>query len=97
MNNPCVEWPQRMRRADAARYLQTVHGIPLTAKTLLNRSAAGLDPRPEYLGTIPYYRRNALDQWAEQAFTAESPVAVTRRRARQADALRRAAEPQPTA
>jgi hypothetical protein len=73
-------WPRRLRRAEAARYLREVHGVPLSEKTLGNRNASGLEPRPEYLGTIPYYRPEALDAWAATAFTQESPVAVTRRK-----------------
>jgi hypothetical protein len=72
----------RLRRGAAAQYLQEVHGIPLTEKTLRNRNAAGLDPKPEYLGTIPFYTPEILDAFAETAFTPESPVTVTRRRHR---------------
>jgi hypothetical protein len=43
---------------------------------------SGFDPRPEYLGTIPFYRIETLDAFAETAFTPESPVAVTRRNAK---------------
>jgi hypothetical protein len=73
-------WPRRMRRADAVRYLREVCGIPFEEKTLANRNAAGLAPRPEYLGTIPFYRPEVLDAFAATVFTSESPVAVTRRR-----------------
>ena len=64
----------------ASRYLREVHGIDLEERTLRNRNAAGLRPKPEYLGTIPFYRIETLDEFAETAFTQESPVAVTRRR-----------------
>jgi hypothetical protein len=63
------------------RHLKEVHGIEFEEKTLANRNAAGLEPLPEYLGTIPYYRVDKLDAWADTAFTSESPVAVTRRKA----------------
>jgi hypothetical protein len=86
---PNKQQRRRLRRGEAAHYLQEVHGIPLSEKTLANRNAAGLEPRPEYLGTIPFYRPEALDAWAERAFTPESPVAVTRRRARQLQNERR--------
>jgi hypothetical protein len=72
--------PKR-RRAEAAQYLRDQHGIPYTDKTLANRAAAGLRPKPVYLGTIPYYTETELDDYAATAFTPESPVAVTRRKA----------------
>jgi hypothetical protein len=71
---------RRLRRAGAAQYLNDVHGIPYTEKTLRNRNAAGLEPLPEYLGTIPFYTPQGLDDFARTAFTPESPVTVTRRR-----------------
>lgn len=81
MSDP--QFPRRMRRGAACKYLNEVHGIPIEPKTLANRNAAGLDPKPEYLGTIPFYRTEVLDAYAETAFTAESPVTVTRRRIKQ--------------
>lgn len=75
-------WPRRMRRAQAAEYLRDAHGLPVTEKTLSNRCASGLGPRPEYFGSIPFYRREVLDAWAQAAFTPESPVTVLRRRMR---------------
>jgi hypothetical protein len=63
------------------RYLKDVHGIDLEEKTLANRNAGGRGPKPEYFGTVPFYRTEVLDDWAETAFTAESPVAETRRKA----------------
>jgi hypothetical protein len=76
-----VPRPRRLRRAKAVVYLDEVHGIEIEEKTLANRNAAGLGPKPEYFGTIPFYRTEVLDAWAESAFTSESPVAVTRRKA----------------
>jgi hypothetical protein len=64
----------------------------MTPKTLANRNAAGLEPRPEYLGTIPFYTAEKLDAWAATAFTAESPVAVTRRRHAELERARREQE-----
>jgi len=54
--------------------MREYHGIEMTEKTLRNRNAAGLDPKPEYFGTIPFYRPEVLDAFAKSAFTAESPV-----------------------
>jgi hypothetical protein len=81
---PAAPHQRRRRRQEAAQYLREVHGIPYTEKTLANRNAAGLGPRPEYLGTIPFYTEATLDAFARDAFTAESPVAVTRRKAKEA-------------
>jgi hypothetical protein len=79
-DTPTPSPQQRLRRAVAAAYLNQKHGIPYTEKTLRNRNAAGLGPRPEYLGTIPFYTPQELDDFAATAFTLESPVTVTRRR-----------------
>lgn len=81
-----VSRPRRLRRAQAADYLREAHGIDIKEKTLANRNASGLGPFPEYLGTIPFYRPEVLDAWADTAFTDESPVTVTRRRASGAEA-----------
>jgi hypothetical protein len=81
-----------MRRVEAAEYLQGVHGIPFTERTLASRNAAGLDPKPEYLGTVPYYRQGVLDEFAATAFLPESPVTGTRRRAREFYATHRCYE-----
>ena len=81
MNDTPTPSPQRrLRRAEAAEYLRRVHGIPYSEKTLRNRNATGLEPRPEYLGTIPFYTPQKLDDFARTAFTPESPVTATRRR-----------------
>lgn len=80
---------RRLRRSEAAQYLREQHGIPFTDKTLQNRNAAGLGPKPAYLGTIPFYTPEELDKFAETAFTPESPVAVTRRRIAESVARRR--------
>jgi hypothetical protein len=83
---------RRLRRPAAAQRLNEMHGIPMTSKTLANRNAAGLEPKPEYLGTIPFYTEEKLDAWAATAFTAESPVAVTRRRRCELERVRREQE-----
>src|SRR5215472_2133359 len=86
MTEPTAPRPcHRLRRRAVPQYMREYHGIEMTEKTLRNRNAAGLDPKPEYLGTIPYYRPEVLDAFAESAFTAESPVTVTRRRRQQAE------------
>jgi hypothetical protein len=90
---PTISSPKRrLRRLEAARRLNDVHGIPMTPKTLANRNAAGLEPRPEYLGTIPFYSEDKLDAWAATAFTSESPVAATRRRHAELERARREQE-----
>jgi hypothetical protein len=79
-DTPAPSPQRRLRRAAAAKYLDNVHGIPHTEKTLRNRNAAGLGPKPEYLGTIPFYTVQVLDAYAATAFTPESPVTTTRRK-----------------
>jgi hypothetical protein len=84
-------WPLRMRTEQAATYLTQVHGLPLEEKTLRNWRVGGRrGPQCRYLGTLPLYDRAELDRWADDdALQPESPVARTRRLAR--DAARHAA------
>src|SRR5215469_9787843 len=57
-DTPTTAWQRRLRRAEAARYLREIHGVPFGEKPLANRNASGLEPEPEYLGTIPSYRQS---------------------------------------
>lgn len=62
-----TNWPPKLRRADAARYLTEVHGIPVQASTLAKWFCLKSDGPPAHLaGRIPLYPRNALDAWAEK-------------------------------
>jgi hypothetical protein len=54
-----------MRRADAARYLREVHGIPVAPATLAKWFCVRTDGPPAYLaGRVPLYPRDELDAWA---------------------------------
>ncbi len=58
-------WPPKLRRADAARYLREVHGIPVQPSTLAKWFCLKSDSPPAYLaGRVPLYPRDALDSWA---------------------------------
>ena len=58
-------WPPNMRRADAARYLRDVHGIPIAAATLAKWFVTRSDGPPAYkAGRVPLYPRAELDAWA---------------------------------
>lgn len=60
-----VNWPPKLRRAEAARYLREVHGIPVQPSTLAKwfcTSSTG--PNAFLAGRIPLYPRDALDDWA---------------------------------
>jgi hypothetical protein len=60
-------WPPKLRRADAARYLREVHGIPVQPSTMAKWYCQKSDGPPAHLsGRIPLYPREALDAWAEK-------------------------------
>jgi len=62
-----VNWPPRLRRAEAARYLREQHGIPVSPATLAKWFCLRSDGPPAYVaGRVPLYPRDALDAWAEQ-------------------------------
>jgi hypothetical protein len=55
-----------MRRADAARYIREVHGIPCAPTTLAKYAVLGGGPAFRKAGKFPIYSRDDLDSWAEQ-------------------------------
>jgi hypothetical protein len=57
--------PPRLRRAEASRYLQVVHGLPVAVATLAKMAVNGGGPRYHKTGRIPLYPRDELDKWAE--------------------------------
>lgn len=58
-------WPPRLRRADAARYLREVHGIPVQPSTLAKWYCLKSDGPPAHIaGRVPLYPREGLDDWA---------------------------------
>jgi hypothetical protein len=63
--NSSAAWPPRLRRAEAARYLREVHGIPVQASTLAKWHCTRSDgPPAHHAGRVPLYPRYALDDWA---------------------------------
>ena len=64
-SQPCSEHvPVNMRRADAARYLREVHGIPCAPATLAKLAVIGGGPAYRKFGKFPIYARDDLDSWA---------------------------------
>ena len=62
-----TSWPINLRRKDAARYLGTVHGIPIEPGTLAQWFYKGSDGPPAFKsGRFPLYPRALLDEWARQ-------------------------------
>lgn len=53
----------RLRRQEAAEYLEAVHGITIAPATLAKWAGRGEGPAFERLRRTPWYRRSALDQW----------------------------------
>ena len=65
-----------MRRADAARYLREVHGIPCAPATLAKYACVGGGPvYRKASGKFPIYAREDLDAWAESRLS--KPVRST--------------------
>jgi hypothetical protein len=62
-----IEWPPKLRRVEAARYLREHHGIPVSPATLAKWFCLRSDGPPAYLaGRVPLYPRDALDSWAHK-------------------------------
>lgn len=60
-----TEYPLRLRRADAARYLLDVHGLSRTAGTLAKLAVVGGGPKFRKAGArMALYDRQELDRWA---------------------------------
>jgi hypothetical protein len=55
-----------LRRADAARYIREVHGIPCAMATLAKYACVGGGPPFRKAGKFPIYSRDDLDAWAHQ-------------------------------
>jgi hypothetical protein len=64
-NESDPKWPRYLRRAEAARYLREVWGLPRTARTLAKIACVSSDgPAMHYAGRIPLYTPRSLDQYA---------------------------------
>lgn len=60
-----TNWPPKLRRTDAARYLRDVHGIPVQPSTLAKWHSQKSDgPPAHHSGRVPLYPRDQLDIWA---------------------------------
>jgi hypothetical protein len=55
--------PQKMRPAEAARYLREAHRIPCTSATLIKYARIGVGPAFQKAGKFLYSRED-LDTWA---------------------------------
>jgi len=65
-----------MRRAEAARYLREVHGIPCAPATLAKYACVGGGPvYRKASGKFPIYAREDLDAWAKDRLS--GPVRST--------------------
>jgi hypothetical protein len=60
------EFPDFLRRADAARYLRESYGIPCVATTLAKYACVGGGPLYRKAGKFPIYSRRDLDAWANE-------------------------------
>jgi hypothetical protein len=67
--------PLNMRRAEAARYIREVHGIPCAPTTLANYAVLGGGPVFRKAGKFPIYSRDDLDTWARSRIS--GPVRST--------------------
>ncbi len=62
-----ADWPLRLRRNDAARYLREVPGIPVQPSTLAKWHCTRSDgPPAHHAGRIPLYPKTELDVWAQK-------------------------------
>ena len=78
-------YPKNMPTDVAAKYLTDVHGIPVSAKTMQNWRSARKGPTVRFLGSKPFYARQALDEFAEhKAWSNESTHTQVARRRREA-------------
>jgi hypothetical protein len=66
---------KRVRRTEAASYLQERHGVPCAAKTLAKLACVGGGPVFQKYGRLPLYRLGDLDSWAESKLS--RPVRCT--------------------
>ena len=53
-----------LRRKDAAKYVQDVHGQPCSPKTLAKLAVVGGGPAYRKAGKFPLYEPDDLDEWA---------------------------------
>ncbi|MEQ8446931.1 MAG: hypothetical protein RIB57_13685 [Pelagibacterium sp.] len=61
----------RLRRNEAAAYLDAKHGLRVAPKTLARYASEGGGPKFQRFGHIPYYTPSALDLWVEGKLSPE--------------------------
>lgn len=71
-NSPIV---RRLRRKEAAAYVEDKHGIPCAPKTLAKYAVIGGGPIFRKAGKTPLYTTGDLDAWAESRLS--KPVRST--------------------
>ena len=54
----------RLRRDEASKYLELVHGITLAPSTLASMATRGGGPAFQKMNRTPLYPRTSLDDWA---------------------------------
>jgi len=62
---PALRKP-RLRRWEAAEYLETVHGITIAVATLAKLASVGGGPAYHKSNRTPLYPRDELDRWAAE-------------------------------
>jgi hypothetical protein len=63
------DWPDRVRRPDASRYLAEKHGIKTAPATLAKLAVTGGGPEYDLWGRTPYYPIEKLDEWVMARLT----------------------------
>jgi hypothetical protein len=61
-----TEFPDYMRRSDAADYLRTFYALPCRHSTLAKLACLGGGPPYRKAGKFPIYSREDLDAWARR-------------------------------
>ena len=61
---------RKLRRVDAATYLQEQHGLPASMQTLARKAVEGTGPIYQLSGRFPLYRIADLDAWAAAQLSA---------------------------
>jgi hypothetical protein len=64
--NSMFDPDRKLRRIDAAKYLQQKHGLPASMQTLARKAVEGTGPTYQLAGRFPLYTVADLDAWAAQ-------------------------------
>jgi hypothetical protein len=78
-------WPDRLPRADAARYLWEMHGVRITRQTMARWAVAGDGPPMVYFGRTPLYPKTSLDEWIRERLSKQVSSTAARKAALQAE------------